>query len=579
MSLFPRAWLKRDSRLWKIVSLLIVTAAVDLVVEAADPFGMVEAVKEKAADMLQLAGSMTDSTSGQDAVTVVLIDPRYFETVGRRPVWPMPVNALTMGVISRILDAKPRALFIDIAFPDAPREIVYEGRNTRAEALTALADGLAALGRLNPDIPIFLGDDLSPGDDLEAERLRCGVDYIPTGSVRAHSVLPEALLGGLFRRKAAGANGVPDKAAGDIEIVDASWAGESTTYPLAPSLTGLRGACRNLRADHSGYVASPALALFSAYMRGCDGAHDRVCALDHVKALATAAHAADRVLPVDRDGLRPRRLDPPAQGTVALRWGVTLTPARRRLYRGSAGSDRCLEQFGGSAGSWVKNYLLHVLGPIQRRFGEPTQRRCVYVDTISAGELVGAPRGGAAADRDVAGTFLTGRAVLLGVDLPQASDRFHSPINGDVPGVYMHAVATENLLSFGDRYPSVGTGVPALALTFLVGAIAAAIMTSAWLSLCEWLGRRARGWGRHVLAPLAYAVVLFGIGTIAIRGLWWTASSLPLGELAMPFIVLHFILFSGMAKNWEEGLTAWLSGKTRKPSRRRPKRPARPAKV
>jgi hypothetical protein len=533
--------------------MLLIAAAIDIVIEIANPFGMVEAVNERAADTLQLvAGSFRDSTPGQKAVTVVLIDRKYFDSVGRSgsgSVWPMPVNMLTMGVIRRVLDAGPRALFVDVAFPDAPREIADGSRNTRAEALDSLARGLADLDQ---GIPIFLGDDLSPGPELDSERDRCGIDFLPTPSIASSRALAAPLVRQLFA----------DRTAQGLEVVDASWPGSGSNYQLAPTLTGAGGNCRTLLEDRKGFVASPALALFAAYTRGCTSKPvPSACGRAEVARLARAVHPGRRPR-VDPDGLRPFSLDDRARGELALRWRVALSPSMRDLYRTSRGSDRCVDQFYHSGWYALKNYLIAMFGPVRSRLSDPTRRRCVYIDSISAADLgdsrrFRAPEGGAALD--VAGTFLKDRIVLLGVDLPQSSDRFRSPINGEVPGVYMHAVAAENLLTFGDGFPRPSSAWPTWLPTIGLGVVLAAAMAALWQWLCELFSRRLGGWGMHLVAPLAYLAVLFVLGSFLI---WLLAETLPLTELAMPLIVLHLILFGGMIKNWEEGLRAVLAGRS-----------------
>lgn len=62
---------------------------------------------------------------------------------------------------------------------------------------------------------------------------------------------------------------------------------------------------------------------------------------------------------------------------------------------------------------------------------------------------------------------LAGRIVFVGVDLPALNDEVISPVHEKLPGVYAHAVAMQNLLAFGGRYPTVPGGrtyliVPAL---------------------------------------------------------------------------------------------------------------------
>lgn len=529
--------------------MLLIAFAIDIVIETANPFGMVDAVNARAADTLQLvAGSFSGPTKGQKAVTVVLIDQRYFESLsgpGTKPVWPMPVNRLTMGVIRRVLDAEPRALFIDIAFPDAPREIADGSSNTRAEALQTLAQGLADLDQ---NIPVFLGDDLAPGRELDSERERCGIDFLPTPSIGTSRVLAAPLIEQLFAKRKSQ----------NLEVVDASWPGTSSVYQLAPTLVGDGRNCLSLMEQKKGFIASPALALFGAYTRGCTSERQPIiCKREEIARLAQATHAASRGS-VDGNGLRQLTLDGRARGELALRWRVTLSPATVDLFRTSRNSDDCADQFEHRGLDALKYYLIHMLGPVQRRLGQPTRRSCPYIDTLSAADLGDSRRFGAdGGGVNVVDTFLKDRIVLLGVDLPQAADRFRSPINGEVPGVYMHAVAAENLITFGDRYPGTNSTWPIWLATIAIGVALAGAMAWLWQWLCERCSRRWGGWGMHLMAPLTYLTALFGLGTLLIAAL---AERLPLTELAMPLIVLHLILFGGMIKNWEEGLRHVLAG-------------------
>jgi CHASE2 domain-containing sensor protein len=543
-----REWaLRLLARLRRVAALLIIAFAIHFFIEAANPFGMVDTVKGQAAETLQLvAGSFSRETPGQRAVTVVLIDEHYFETVqpqGSRPVWPMPVNQLMMSVIRRVLEAEPKALFVDIAFPDAPREIVDGGRNTRAEALQSLSEHLAGLDQ---GTPIFLGDDLVPGAQLDGQREACGVDFLPSPSVQANRALAAPLVAHLFQKRSSQ----------NVEVVDASWPGSSTLYQLAPILTGAGGNCRTLQRQHAGYVASPALALFAAYTQGCPRTDSPGCDRKEVARLAHAIRVNQRS-PVDANGLRTYTLGEPARGGVALHWRVALSEKMTKAFATSKGSDACVDQFYRPWWYGPANYLIHFLGPIRHRLGEPTGRRCVYIDTISAGDLADSrqyqsPAAGSGPQPDTVESFLRDRIVLLGVDLPQSSDRFHSPVNGDVPGVYMHAAAIENLITFGEDYPAAETGWAPWLAAILVAVLIGFAMAALWQWLCERLNRWFGGWGQHLLAPLLYVMAMLVVGPTLI--LLLSAIGFPLPEIAMPLIVLNVILFAGMVKNWEEGL-------------------------
>ena len=68
--------------------------------------------------------------------------------------------------------------------------------------------------------------------------------------------------------------------------------------------------------------------------------------------------------------------------------------------------------------------------------------RCRYTDTLPASALFDPTAQGQA----LVTSLLSGRDVLVGTDLAGQTDRFVSPIYGDMPGVYFHAMALDNLL-------------------------------------------------------------------------------------------------------------------------------------
>ncbi len=51
--------------------------------------------------------------------------------------------------------------------------------------------------------------------------------------------------------------------------------------------------------------------------------------------------------------------------------------------------------------------------------------------------------------------LLAGRFVFVGARLAGLNDQIFSPVHGYLPGVYKHAVATDNLISYGANYPTI----------------------------------------------------------------------------------------------------------------------------
>lgn len=70
---------------------------------------------------------------------------------------------------------------------------------------------------------------------------------------------------------------------------------------------------------------------------------------------------------------------------------------------------------------------------------------CVFHETIRAMELRGPDDAGVASLK----TRLADRAVFIGAALAGTGDVIYSPLHGRIPGVYLHAMALDNLLAYG----------------------------------------------------------------------------------------------------------------------------------
>jgi CHASE2 domain-containing sensor protein len=64
--------------------------------------------------------------------------------------------------------------------------------------------------------------------------------------------------------------------------------------------------------------------------------------------------------------------------------------------------------------------------------------------------------------------FLNGRFVLVGANLAGLNDRIYSPVNGWLPGVYIHAMALDNLLTLENDYKTVPQPLPTLLFVFVL---------------------------------------------------------------------------------------------------------------
>jgi CHASE2 domain-containing protein len=105
--------------------------------------------------------------------------------------------------------------------------------------------------------------------------------------------------------------------------------------------------------------------------------------------------------------------------------------------------------------------------------GKPpsTELKCPYTTTLTVGHLLNS-----SGDPDVT-AVLDGRAIFYGAAFGMASDRIRSPVYAELPGVYLHAMAYDNLRTFGRDYlraegPVVFAGGPVvITLSRLVDAV------------------------------------------------------------------------------------------------------------
>jgi CHASE2 domain-containing sensor protein len=151
--------------------------------------------------------------------------------------------------------------------------------------------------------------------------------------------------------------------------------------------------------------------------------------------------------------------------------------------------------------------------------------------------------------------------VVLGADVPGIPDRVVSPVHGQVPGVVLHAMALDNLLTAGDRYVSEAPDwfmtLFRLAVLLLV-AVLAASPTPPWLQRLEpfWIALGAALW-------LGCAGIAFAQGHTA-RGMWFLAGGTlatvlepaATGKLLWLFVIICIVSLVMLELGWEP--TNWI---------------------
>lgn len=140
---------------------------------------------------------------------------------------------------------------------------------------------------------------------------------------------------------------------------------------------------------------------------------------------------------------------------------------------------------------------------------------CAYHEEIAARDLFDPTDNGIRAREKIKGTY-----VFIGAAISGLGDVIDSPVHGQLPGVYLHAMALDNLLTFRGKYLETSTG--------------AALVQFLLIFLCLFLG------------GLAFAdrptprMRREALGSIAVRIIAWALFALMAAALLLFFLInLH----------------------------------------
>ena len=168
----------------------------------------------------------------------------------------------------------------------------------------------------------------------------------------------------------------------------------------------------------------------------------------------------------------PDRLNIHKPGPMEVVWSNRRNPINAMWMRKktAAGLEDLCVDIASSVGDWLRRM---VFKSEQHSF----LQTCPYSTTVSARMLLSAP--GDAALRDI----LHGRYVFYGADLTGLEDTVVPPTHVKLPGVYLHAMALDNLLTFqGDyKHSSIsvfGGDIGAEGLSLIVAVLLALIVVA-----------------------------------------------------------------------------------------------------
>ncbi|MGE0743202.1 MAG: CHASE2 domain-containing protein [Hyphomonadaceae bacterium] len=145
------------------------------------------------------------------------------------------------------------------------------------------------------------------------------------------------------------------------------------------------------------------------------------------------------------DDQRPRRM--------SLTWGfgASTRPAELSADPQAALAHECVMR-DTSFGTRASVSFRESVGALGREFfnsqqgGDTAEARCIYTDTFNAATLL------VGNNMDAVEHLVRGRVVLVGASHRQSADLQAIPGIGVVPGVYVHAMAVDNLIEYGPNY-------------------------------------------------------------------------------------------------------------------------------
>jgi CHASE2 domain len=500
----------------------------------------------------------SNDSFSQKSITVILIDENYMKLHSPSGEWPLPIGTFIDTILQPILDEEPLALFLDFTFPNGPRRLSskdpFEDGNKSQEKL---ANEIKNLVSANENaVPIFFASPISPsstGEELTHKITCVSVDKIESNH----------FYDTLFER--------PDSGTNELRSVNTEWTLNQYFYPMITTAVHYGGeddcdeflkieAENKPRYPQTGFLISPAFALFKAM---CDR-KEKISEKNHTgtefsKFIEFCEYIDKNLISeVDKSLTKEEKIKAGYSVYQANRdnfppiepiWKSGLSKEMEEVYEDSENSNRCLSNHGVWSGF---RYIVSLMIPKMEEFIEP-KRPCNYINTISAGSIgVEIPKyvrencKSIEANLDFS-KFIKGRVVLLGISIPKSNDFIISPTHGQLPGVYLHAVALETLLQYGKQYHKAPENEWLLDL-IIEPIIIAILLPSAWCFLAVVLKKAGK---KHPIIPGSLtSILLYMLIILMFSLIWWPFW----GYLRLPIGDGFFIICASIIDEIYEGV-------------------------
>ncbi|HHJ15376.1 MAG TPA: CHASE2 domain-containing protein [Gammaproteobacteria bacterium] len=175
-----------------------------------------------------------------------------------------------------------------------------------------------------------------------------------------------------------------------------------------------------------------------------------------------AANASSSACQAILDGNSPKFSHP-----MVIRWGTGVSELHDDAM--SRGAVECTRSAEINRFTYPLTQLAMAIG---QSFSSNRERgqaeRCTYTDTLYATWLLGASSG----LHEFLETMIKDRYVFIGTKVAGVSDVVLSPVNGQVPGVYLFAMSLDNLITMGNNYftelKTVNAGLLEIAILFVI---------------------------------------------------------------------------------------------------------------
>jgi CHASE2 domain len=231
-------------------------------------------------------------------------------------------------------------------------------------------------------------------------------------------------------------------------------------------------------------------------------------------------------LPTPAFAMAETKVDPDDAAQMEIIWGNGVASLNEQWMAGCA-----------RAGSWVSHLVsLFAENPLKS-----VKLRCPYTRTITVGHLLGT-----STDADVA-RAIEGSAVFYGAAFHLTGDRVVSPVFEELPGVYLHAMAYDNLRTLREDYkraerqfllPSLGARKIPLPLTRPIDLLLLLVTVSILLLVEEPPPAIQTLRGRSARIPTSIKCMAMGLTAVFVVVMLWVQASIWLALLGVLILMV-----------------------------------------